>query len=141
MGVSLDSHGYESLGTGYLKNADRIRSITRGLTGYPLVVESGIFTEDYDMTLLVTLSEYNDLLATFQKIDFTVTPPTVYLDFTDEGGIHWNPNSSGGGNVNTGVIITSGIPPKPLTQKGWSAGNKFTIQLKLLVNDNGSAFS
>lgn len=133
MGITLDSQTYNVFQTNYGHKQAKTGSMSVGITGLPLRVEGGSFQNVYDLTLLCTTADIANLRTSFAKVTATGTPPSNLLSFTDEEGVTWNPNSSGGGNVNTGVFFLSMSDPKPLAPKGWSIGNRFTVQIQLQV--------
>lgn len=139
--ITLDGRQYNVYQNQYGKNADRPRSTDRGLTGLPIRVESGYFVESYDLTLLCTATDIAFLRASFKKVDYTSDPPTNLLDFVDAQGWEWNPAGTGTGCLGTGVYFDSPISPKPLTPRGWGDSNRFTVAIKLVVNDDGSHFN
>jgi hypothetical protein len=137
MSISLDGNTYSVRGTGYGHPQRKISDTKRTLTGALSRVESGVFDNIYDLTLIVTTAQIATLRTSYAKVTTTGTPAANLLDFTDEEGVHWNPASSGGGNVNTGVWFDGTIDPKPMTERGWTSGNRFLVQIRLLVNAQG----
>ena len=133
MGITLDGSVYDILQTNYGHHQEKHASTAVGITGLPLRVEGGSFANTYNLTLVCTTSEIATLRTSFAKVATTGTPPANRLNFVDEESVQWSPASSGGGNVNTGVYFVSMAEPKPLTPLGWSAKNRFSVQITLQV--------
>ena len=131
----LDGNTYNILGKNYNPEYRAMRSEHRGITGSVLRIETGVFPRMWSLNLIVTTSEYDLLVASFIKS----TPPTNLLSYTDETGITFDP--AAGVNTpthiyNTGVYFSADtyLPPKPMTERGWTIGNRFTVNIKLLLN-------
>ena len=133
MAITLDGNNYECLGTSYGHHQEKHASTAVGITGLPLRVEGGSFANTYNLTLVCTTSEITTLRTSFNKTATTGTPPANRLNYVDEESTQWNPASSGGGNVNTGVYFVTMGEPKALTPLGWSAKNRFSVQITLQV--------
>lgn len=135
--ITLDGNSFETFQTDFSHTQTKIGSTDRGLTGLPVRVESGFFDNSYSITLLCTTLDIANLRNSYAKVDPTGTPPGNLLDFTDEEGLHWNPNSVGDGLLTTGVYFISMGEPKPLSVGlGWSSGNRFTVTINLVCNSS-----
>ncbi len=129
--ITLDSSTYSLHLNKYSHVQSKIAAEERTLTGDLSRTESGYFVNTYNMTLLCTTTEVTSLRASFGKVTASGTPAANKLDFTDEEGTRWNPASSGGGVVNTGVYFEGKLDPKPLAPTGWTTRNRFTVDITL----------
>lgn len=129
--ITLDGNAYSVFQNKYSHVQTKIQSSERTLTGDLSRTEAGIFVNEYKMTLLCTLTDLANLRASYAKVSTSGTPPTNKLDFVDAEGTEWNPNSSGTGNLNTGVYFDGVLKPVTLTAAGWAANNRFTVDIQL----------
>lgn len=127
--ITLDGKQYEVDHKKYRPSLGMPKSASLGLTGAWLIVEAAIKPKSYDITLMCTVDDVTNLRATFSKGGL--------LDMVDEENNHWNPAGTGTGYLNTGVFFSPGtsIPPDPVSELGWNSKNRFTVTIKLVVND------
>lgn len=133
--IILDGNLYKTHENNYahkqVKNAVLARSLTGGLNR----IEGGVLQNEYNITLKCSPNDITNLRVSFAKTSTTGTPPANILDFTDEEGVHWNPQATGTGRLNTGVYFTMMDAPAPVTAAGWVAQNAFLVKITLVAND------
>jgi hypothetical protein len=137
--MTLDGHTYEVHLTGYTHKQTKFGSTERGLTGLPLRVEGGAFSNEYSPTLLCTITDISNLRTSLAKTSTVGTPPANLLSLTDEEGVEFSPGAGSDDpthRYNTGVFFLGMSEPKPLTPLGWTAQNRFDVVVNLLVNDS-----
>lgn len=136
--ILLNGYRYYIDGKNYKAPANTFRSYFRGNTGIPVVVESAIYDNVYDLTLNCSLKDYDALLAAF------AAQVSAYIDFVDIAGRFWN-HTTGAGNQNTGVKILSSLDKQWITEAGedpvlkkWDGHSiqpqRYLVKLKLQVN-------
>jgi hypothetical protein len=130
--IKLDGNFYSVSQTLYAKNANKLGSTERGLTGKVLRNESQVFETVYGMTLLLNTADVATLRASFDK-----SYPNIPVDFIDEEGWQWLSGTGMDDDThfyNTGVYFTLFQEPKPLSPVGWNSGNRFTSQIGLITD-------
>ncbi len=136
MAITLDSTNYSVFQNRYSHPQRKLVTEERTATGDIDRVESGVFENRYTMTLICTLSELVTLKASYGKCGLSGAGLNR-LDFADEEGNEWNPDSSGTGTLNTGVYFNGEIKPEPMSGVGWNTGNRFLVSIELIVNAKG----
>lgn len=144
--ITLDGNNYITNRIDYADKPGSPSTYQRGLTGLPLIVESGIMTQEFTVTLNVSQAEWERLKLSFIKCHTT----GVYLDYIDERDVTW---SVGAGidtpnhKFSTGVWFGTMSDPKPVTEalfdpypyganinSQYDIFKRFTVQIGLVVN-------
>lgn len=136
--ITLDSNTYEILQTGYNHTQQKIASDEITLTGDRSRTETGVFINTFQLTLVCTITDIANLRTSYNKTATTGTPATNKLSFTDEEGVLWSPSTGSSDathRYSTGVYFEGSLQPKPLSTKGWSAGNRFSVDITLIAID------
>jgi hypothetical protein len=130
--IVLDGNSYSVSQLAYSKNQIKLGSTGRSLQGKVLRNEAQVFQTEYDITLLLNITDIPKLRASFTK-SYGIMP----LDFTDEEGIEWIAASGSDDDSHfygTGVYFVGFQEPKALSvAQGWMSGNRFTSQINLLT--------
>lgn len=135
--IWLDDHPYYIDGKNYKAPSNTFFSYDRGNTGVIAWIDSGVFDNVYDITLNVNVKELQYLKDSFAKL--------TWLDFIDESGKHWNPDSSGLGTLNTGVRFAAPLDYDWETEAGERSDlsmfvgtdleyQRYKVKIKLQVN-------
>lgn len=138
MAIKLDGSYYSVFQSNYQHAQSKHASMARSITGDIVRIDSGVFQNSYQLTLICNTSEILTLRTSFAKSGTDSTAPTTFnkLDFIDEEGKEWNPTTGTGVN-NTGVYFTSLGTPKPMNTFGWTDKNRFLVDITLVVNSKG----
>ncbi len=131
--ITLDGSTYSSLLTNVADPQVQFRNEARGLTGLPIFLTTGLLGRNPAFTLVCTLAQVATLKTSYAK--------TTLLDFTDESGVAWL--VAAGSNdpthiYSTGVMFDSSVvlDPKPMAPVGWTSGNRYSVQIKLVINSS-----
>lgn len=141
--ITLDGNTYDTFQTNYAHSQTKLQTMDRGLTGLPIAVLAGVFDNSYTIDLLIDTTDLVNLRTSLNKTDPTGTPPGNLLNFVDEEGFNWNPNTGSDDSTHaysTGVYFTNMTPPKPLSVAlGFTAGQRLTTTITLVCNSSGLA--
>lgn len=135
--ITLDGNTYYIEGVKIGHTQVKVGSTRRTVTGDLLRQESATYIHAYTYTLLIDLTSYANLKASFNKV-----APNNLLNFVDVEGFNWNP--AAGTNdathaYNTGVYFTKKGAAVPKTEAGWISSNLFTVDVELLPNAKGAS--
>ncbi len=138
--IWLDGYGFSIERNQYAEKPATFADYRRGETGALLVIESGVYQKQYDITLNVSQFESGLLVASFTKSHST----GVYLDFTDQRGVSWLVASGVDDSTHkysTGVAFVALSDPKPtdalfgLLSRTWQSPQlRFLVTVSLLAN-------
>lgn len=127
--VTLDGNPYYVYQTNYSQPPRKFVDEEVGMTGATLwaVAETGVgeaLIEDlYQLTLLCLPADLDSLRLSFAK-------PGA-LDFVDERSVHRDPLTG------SGVLFRSLGAARPMTSRGFTNGNRFLVEVELLVERAG----
>lgn len=133
--IKLDGNWYSTYQNKYRHKQHKYEALEVSSTGIPVHVDSGVFTNTYDITLICTVDELALLRGSFAKASFTNSA----LDLIDEENFSWLATTgSDTTNViyNSGVYFQGDINPEPMTVQGWT-NNRFQVPITLYVNASG----
>ena len=136
MSITLDGNSYSTYQSAYAHEQSALATTQRAVDGSVVRQESGIFANRYRITLRCTMSQLTTLRATFAKR----APGTHQLNFIDEEGFNWNP--AAGVNdathaYSTGIYFETMSDPRPVTGRGFGAGNYVLVDITLIANAKG----
>lgn len=139
--IYLDGYPYYVEKKDYVESPTTFATYSRGNTGLPAVVESGVFVRDYKLSLNCSQYDLTRLEEAFVKCHNT----PVYLDFIDERNFQWLV-AAGTNDANhaysTGVWLEPGYSVQPATEALYddvsgtcfSPFRRFVVKLHLIPN-------